>query len=153
MRRKESFIYKTKNRQFSTLASCIITSSNRRKSIKSEVSKSYFGVWKILGKGIRMIKKLCFYLVFFIITFVFSQISFYLSLLILLPSTDGIMATNITIFTKILLVLGLILVFGFYIFSLFKLIQKNIDAGIIITNIFLFIVFFINSPAILPFFF
>lgn len=63
------------------------------------------------------------------------------------------MTADITIFTRILYIFGLIGVLGTYIFSLIKLIQKNVNAGIIITNIFINIVFSINFPAILIFLF
>ena len=103
-----------------------------------------------------MVKKLLLYLGFLIITFVLSQITFYLFMLVIIPSNDGIFSSGLTIFTRILLVFGLILILAIYTLSLYKLLQQQkIDSGIVIISLFIFTVSLINfpAPAILTFFF
>lgn len=109
-----------------------------------------------MAEKIKILKKQLFYLVFFIITIVLSQITFYLFILAILPSSNGIMSSDLTIFARILALLGFILTLGMYIFSLYKLLQQQkIDSGIVIISLFIFILFLINfpAPAILDFFF
>lgn len=109
-----------------------------------------------MSEKVNILKKLLFYLVFFIITIVLSQITFYLFILAILPSSNGIMSLDITILTRILAILGFILTLGMYIFSLYKLLQQQkIDSGLVIISLFIFTLFLINfpAPAILTLFF